>query len=186
MRIIQRNRTGLLFILLSILGLLMIKGCGDSSTSPDDEEEGDQVSGIFYVRGKEVRTIYSDWPIPEGEVPSKDEERISFIIKIQKIRTGSDQLRIIGLEGADVGKYDNRIYPDCTIPEECKIYGNLVGEDLAIDIENNDRSYQATGKIYKTYEPYLEMTATYSYQNVKIEYTLEGVQKSRIEYFEWK
>lgn len=176
MRLFQRNSTGLIIVLLGMFGLFLIKGCGDSSTNMDDDEdvEADQISGIFYVTGEEIRTIYSDWPIPEGEEPSRDKTRIGFIMKIQKIGDGDDQLRIVGLEGADVGKYDNRVYPDCSTPDECKIYGSLIGEDLEIEIENNGRSYQAAGSIYQTYEPYVEMTATYNYQNVTIQYELEG------------
>lgn len=175
MRFIQKNSAGLIIVLLGILGLFVIKGCGDSSTGNED----DRVSGILLVGGKEIKTTYSDWPIPEGDEPAKDTTSIGFFLKIQEVGYGNDQLRIVGLEGADVGKYDNRVFPNCTNPEECKIYGKLAGEDLEIDINNNGRSYQATGKIYQTYDPYIEMTATYKYQNITIEYNLEGGRKFR-------
>lgn len=168
-----QNKKGIwLVVLFSISGFLGLYSCDDSSTDPD--KEGTAISGLLYVSGNQITKRYSDWPIPENDVASVDTMRVGFLVKIHSIRGEENSIRMYGLEGADVGKRENYLYPDCKHPDDCEIVGMLVGEDLEIEITNNDRSYQAEGKIYQTYDPYLEMTATYNYQNITIQYEVEG------------
>lgn len=174
MNLLQNKKWMLFVVLISCLGLFLLYSC-DSSAGPDsDEKEQEQISVLLYVSGNQITTTYSAWPIPENDVASVDTTRIGFLMKLQTVPGEESSLRMYGLEGADVGKRENYLYPDCNNPDDCQVIGSLVDENLEVDITNNDRSYQAEGKIYQTYDPYIEMTGTYNYQNTTIRYEVEG------------
>lgn len=173
----QQMRWSLVALLFSLTGLLAIHSCSDSSIDFDTDTVGGKdktLSNLIYLRGIQIMTQYSAWPIPENDVPTVDTTRIRFLMKIHSIRGERDLIRLYGLDGADVGKRDHYLYPDCKDPDNCKIIGNLSDEVLEINLNNNGRSYEADGNIYQTYDPYVEMSATYKYQNTTIEYELEG------------
>lgn len=171
----QKNKWVLALLLFSLLGLLAFNSCSDSLEGPNtDDEEDDIISALMYLDGIQITTTYSAWPVPENDVPEVDTTRIGFLVKIQSIDGEKNSIRIYGLEGADVGKRENYLYPDCENPDDCKVIGTLAEEELEIDISNNGRSYQAEGKIYQTYDPYIEMTGIYNYQNIIIHYEAEG------------
>ena len=69
------------------------------------------------------------------------------------------------------------------MPELCEVYGSLNGQDLQIEITNEERSYHATGKIYQVYDPFMELEAKYQFQNMIITYKLEGDQDVDVERF---
>lgn len=158
------------FLFLTI-GAVLINGCSDSSTSTKIDA---QVPGSYLMSGNKIVTKYSDWPISENEEPTVDTLRVDFILVVAIAESKEDAIRLYGLQGVDTGEGDNRVYPNCTIPEECEFFGRLEGEDLEIDVNNNGRSYQATGKIYQTFNPYIEISATFNYQNTTIHYKVEG------------
>lgn len=171
----QQKKLLIIALVFSLIGFLAFNSCSDSSIDTDREEGKDKtVSDLIYLRGTQIITKYSAWPIPENEVPAVDTTRISFIMKIHSIRGERNSIRIYGLEGADVGKREDYLYPDCKDPDDCIVTGKLEDEVLDIQLTNNGRSYEASGNIYQTYDPYVEMAATYSYQNTTIEYDLEG------------
>ena len=169
---------GLLLTCISIAGLT---GCGDlfSGFDKDNVKKNENSAVLYAMKGNQIMTSYSEWPIPEGEEPSEVTSRYDFLMLID-FKTGDDnQVRFYGLEGADVGKRDYYLYPDCTNPDDCKITGTLDGEDLTINIQSNGRSYQAEGAIRRIIHSNnnygsAELTATYKYQNTTIEYRLEG------------
>jgi hypothetical protein len=155
-----------------LIGWIAISSCGDSLTVPGEDQE--PLSSLIQLRGEVITTTYSNWPIPENEEPSVDTTRVGFFVKIHSLPGQNNEVRMYGLEGADVGKRGNHLFPDCSHPDDCKIIGTLTDEKLNIDLRNNGRTYKAEGFIYQTYDPYVEMTATYNYQNMMIEYELEG------------
>lgn len=171
-------------LFLSCISMAGLAGCGDlfSGFDKEDGRKNDNSSVLYAMRGNQIITSYSEWPIPEGEEPSEVTSRYDFLMLID-FKSGDDkQVRFYGLEGADVGKRDHYLYPDCTNPDNCKITGTLEGEDLTINIQRNGRSYQAEGvirRIIHNNNDYgsAELTATYKYQNTTIEYRLEGSVK---------
>lgn len=132
--------------------------------------EGDNSSyETIIVSGEKITTTYSDWPIPEGDKPSVDTSRTGFIFARQ---LDDDQFRIIGLDGADVGKRGNQVFPNCPDNGECVIMGNTTGSDgFEVNLNNNGRTYSATANFGTSG---FEMEAEYNYQNVKIKYDLLG------------
>lgn len=168
----QRKKQIFVLLMICILGGSMIfAGCGGSSTGPE-KEFFDPVSGIMLVRAEKTTNIYSDWPIPEGDDPEIKTEIINFIFVLKLSREIEGQVRIYGLEGADVGKYDHRVYPDCINPNDCKVYGTMSDNtNLEVDLENNGRTYVATGSI-QTMD--FNIQAEYQHENVVIQYDLTG------------
>ena len=161
----------ILFIpILFIIGLSTFSSCSESMTVPEEEP----LSAVIYLYGQQITSTYSAWPIPENEEPIVDTTGIAFFTKFQSIHGDENQLRVYGLEGADVGKRGNQLFPGCEHPDECRITGTLINEEFSINLTNDGRSYQAKGFIYQTYDPYVEMTATYNYQNTTFEYELKG------------
>ena len=174
MKIVQINGIGLLIIMLLVFGFASMKGCSDSSTDPYDskneEEVVDRISGIMYLRGQKVTTTYSDWPIPEGDKPTVDSSYINFIISLKLDQKNPEKVRIYGLEGADVGKYENLIFPNCTNTNECKVYGEMTGlRSFTVELENSGRTYTATGAFKSTD---YKIVGEYNYQNITIQYDL--------------
>lgn len=128
-------------------------------------------TGLYFVGGEKRTTSYSDWPIPEGEEPEVDTERVEFSIHL-KVQDDQEAIRFVGLHGTDAGEMENRVYPDCTISEDCVILGQSTGtESFEIDIENEGRTYTATGNARSTD---FQLNAQYQYQNITIDYDLEG------------
>ncbi|MDX1640670.1 MAG: hypothetical protein R3220_03170 [Balneolaceae bacterium] len=162
-------------VLFALVGLLVFNNCGDSLTVPDkDDNKNEILSEVIFMKGRLIATKYSDWPIPENDVPEIDTTRIGFLMKVQSINGEENSIRIYGLEGGDVGKREDYLFPGCTHPDDCRIIGTLTDEALQINLTNNGRTYQAEGSISNAYNPYVHMTATYNYQNTTIEYELEG------------
>lgn len=159
------------YFLILVLGAVFLHGCADSSTNTQVNEE---VVGTYSINGEKIVTKYSEWPIPENEEPTVDTLGVEFLLVIAAAENREDTIRLYGVEGVDIGEGDNRVFPNCTVPAECEFFGRLVGEDLEINVSNNGRSFQAEGKIYQTYDPYIEMTGTYNYQHTTIYYEVEG------------
>ncbi len=171
-------------LLIFCFAMAGLTGCEDlfSGFDKEDGRRNDKSSVLYAIKGNEIMTSYSEWPIPEGENPSVNTSYIRFLMLIDFNDSKDNEIRIFGLEGADVGKRDYYLYPDCTKPEDCKITGTLDGEDLTINIQSNGRSYQAEGtirRIIHNNNDYgsAELTATYKYQNTTIQYRLEGSVK---------
>lgn len=149
-------------------------GCSENSVQPEPESEvsADTLSTLFFLEGKKIETRYSEWPVPDGEQPSVDTTNIYFTVHIKRVEGDMKKVRFYGLEGADAGSAGNRVYPNCTVSDDCKVYGNIVlGQQFEIDLENNGRTYQANGLV-TTFEA--NLTGRYQYQNLTIDYELQG------------
>lgn len=177
MKALYQKRWIRVILLLSCLGMLGLSGCKDLFSGSDRDD--DSISGLFALTGKEIVTTYSDWPIPENDVPSVDTTRIRFLMLTNSVPKEENMVRLYGLEGADVGKRERYLYPGCDTPNDCKITGTLDGEILTIELYNNGRSYQAEGAIRNVTDGnnrsnYVVITATYHYQHTTIQYEIEG------------
>lgn len=168
-KIMKSNTITVCFFLSAVLGFVFV-GCSNSSTNV---KINDDVFGIYSIEGQKIITKASK-SSPENEGTTVDTLYVEFLLVISEAEGREDTIRLYGLQGVDTGEGDNRVYPNCTIPKECKVFAKLEGEDLKIDINNEGRTYQATGKIYQTYDPFIEMSATFNYQNTTIHYEVEG------------
>jgi hypothetical protein len=160
-----------LIILLLMAGLFVFKACSDSSTSlgpPPDDEIVDSISGLMLMRGVKTTTTY----FPEGEKPDVESEHVNFLVKLKLSSENDDSVRIYGLEGADTGKFDHRVFPGCTHPDDCKVHGRMTGiRNFKVDLNHQGRTYKATA-VYQTVD--FDIQAEYQYQNVTIHYDLTG------------
>jgi len=177
MKVLYQKRWIGVVLLLSCLGMIGLSGCENSFFGSDRED--DTISGLFALTGKEIVTTYTDWPIPENDVPKRVTTNIDFLMLIRSVQGEKNMVRMYGLEGADVGKREHYLYPGCKTPDDCKITGTLDGEVVEMDINNNGRSYRATVTIRNVTDGnnlsnYAEITATYNYQNTTIHYEVDG------------
>ena len=161
-----------LFLIISVFSVI---SCSDSSTNSEPE---DVISGIYELSGEKIRTRYSEWPIPDDDQPVIDTVGVSFLLKIEHVHDGEGTVRLYGLENVDIGTKEKRVFPNCTDPEDCPFFGKVEDENFEILVDNNGHNYHATGFIYQRYNPYINLTATYQYQNRKEKYTVEGPKQS--------
>lgn len=134
----------------------------------EGERSGYQYETIL-VGGYKITTTYSDWPIPEGDKPRVDTSRIGFIFGKE---INKDHFRILGLDGADVGKRGNQVFPNCPDSGKCEIIGNMTGpESFKVNLNNDGRTYNATANFGTSG---FEMEGEYNYQNVNVKYDLLG------------
>jgi hypothetical protein len=181
MRIQNQLKWMWVVLLLTFISVAGLTGCGDLFSGFDKENiRNDEDSAVlFAMRGNQIMTSYSEWPIPEGEEPSEVTSRYDFLMLID-LKTGDDnQVRFYGLEGADVGKRDQYLYHDCNPMADCKVIGTLDGEELTIDLQHEGGTFQAEGEIRNFTDSYytndfIELTATYTYQETIIEYEFRG------------
>jgi len=133
----------------------------------------------FVMRGQATVTSYSQWPFPEGEEPSVVTSSYRFMMVIDFSGSNENQVRFYGLEGADVGKRNQYLFNDCNHMTDCKVIGTLDGEELTIDLQHEGGTFQAEGEIRNFTDSYytndfIELTATYTYQETIIEYEFRG------------
>lgn len=147
--------------------VLSFLGCSEGSTDSGGENP---IPGIYYLYGEKIMNKSSD-------ASESDTTGIVLIVKVQQVEQKRDTYRFYGLDGADVSEEGNhRVFPECTIPNLCEVYGALTGQDLLIEVDNYGRTYRATGNIFQVYEPYIRLEAEYKYQNLIITYKIEGDQ----------
>lgn len=134
--------------------------------SVDSKEPVDNISGVYYLRGTQTHSGLSCFNCLDYEAPYINYTEFSVYVKLVKDKV--DTVRIYGLEGTDAGIAEKMLFPDCTTPDDCKVYGKRTPSgEIEIDIEHNGRRYQASGYI-------TSLTAHYSHGNVSVEYDLSG------------
>lgn len=160
-------------LIVAVIGQFILAGCSNDASGPDAGGEFvDRISGNFYLEGFKIEKRFSDWPIPPDEEPSIDTTRIDFSLTIVLPDPEQDEVRFYGLSGADVGESDHRVYPGCTVPEDCKVFGQRTDlEEIAIILENDGRMYHGFAYVRTNY---IGVQAEYQYQNITIEYDLDG------------
>lgn len=165
-------------LLLSCISIAGLTGCEDLFSVFDKSKDTKTI--LYEMKGFETITRYSEWPIPEGESPSVQRYGVHFFMLVKVNNRVNNLVRLYGMEGADVGKHDRYLYPDCNSLDDCKVIGTLDGEDLTIDLRHEGRSFQAEGEV-RFFEgsdySIAEITATYQYKNTTIQYIFEGSRK---------
>ena len=147
--------------------LLFVAGCDRSSTAPEVRIV-DTTSGIIYMYGKVLTSVH----LPNGETADEITTYIDFVMTLKLLKVGEDKVRFYGLEGTDVGKNGNNVYPGCTHPDDCPVYGRMTdNETFEISISNQGRNYTASGSV-RTVNVLLE--GVYQTENVTIRYELNG------------
>lgn len=157
------------FILMPVL---FITACKNHSVDPASMNE---ISGVYFLEGLKITFLtLSD---SENEDVIVDTTYFTLPTKVLQDFDKKDTLQFIGLEGADVGKNGNRVYPACSVPDECKIYASLIGDIIEINLSNNGRTYKAKGSLRIRNKPIIDLESEFLYQNVRILYFLSGVPK---------
>lgn len=178
MKTLHQQRWMWIVLLLSCFSMAGLTGCEDLFSVFDKNDDTKTI--LYEMKGFENITSYSEWPIPEGEVPAVERYGVHFFMLIKINNRVNNLVRLYGLEGADVGKRDQYLYPDCNPEADCKVIGTLDGENLTIDLQHKGRSFQAEGEVrfFEDSEYSIaEITATYQYKNTTIQYILEGSRK---------
>ncbi len=154
---------------LFLLMTLML-GCVDAG----DPEINDTISGIYYLQGPRIKV--EDPCIHCAPESNELTERINFSVIARLDHNNPDRIQFFGLQGADTGDMDKRVFPDCTRSEDCEIYGRIIsGGAFEIDIENNGHRYQATGSLGTAT---INLKGQYTSDDVTIDYDLSGKRVS--------
>ncbi len=149
------------FFVLALFLSVILFGC-----SVEPEEPDDNISGIYYLRGTQTHSGLSCFNCLDYDAPYINYSEFSFYVKLVKDKV--DTVRIYGLEGADAGTAEKKVFPNCTSPDDCKVYGKRTPSgEIEIDIEHNGRKYQAMWSISS-------LTARLSYGDVSVDYDLSG------------
>ncbi len=160
--------------ILVTLMLSILIGCSDGSIEPEPIETVDRISGIFFLHGSRTTTEAPCFHCPAGEDTLR--ETITFSVITRLDPQDPERIQFFGLQGADTGDVDKRVYPDCTRSADCEIFGSVHSEVFfEIDIDNNGHHYQASGYI-GTED--IDLQGQYSYDGVVIEYDLSGKRVS--------
>ena len=157
---------------LILMTVLFITTCKNHSVDPTSMDE---ISGVYFLEG--LKITFLTLSESETEDVTVDTTYFALPTKVLEDFDKKDTLQFIGLEGADVGKNGNRVYPDCSVPDECKIYASLTGEIVEINLSNNGRTYKAQGSLRIRNKPIIELESEFRYQNLRIQYFLSGVPK---------
>jgi hypothetical protein len=165
-------------ILLSLfLSCMILCSCIEDSLNPSEYEPREpdiDLAGLWLLSGAEETTTYSEWPIPPDEDPVQKKNSQGFNMLIQQ--TGENQIRIYGLVGADAGRAEHSVFPECNNPENCKVFGTKTGDRTwEIDIKNGQRTFYATIEVkILINKTEIRLESTYEYQNKSIEHTMDG------------
>lgn len=153
---------------------IIMAGCVDS----EPVQIIDRTSGFYYLYGPRITVEDSCIHCPADEDSLR--ERVSFSLFVQVDPNNLERVQFYGLQGADTGDMDRRVFPDCTLSPDCEVFGRIqTTGDFEIDIENNGHRYQATGTIVRSEfleegRYAIELQGQYSYENITIDYKLEG------------
>lgn len=157
---------------------VFITGCVDS----EPVQIIDRTSGFYALSGPRVTVDDSCFHCPVGE--NTLNESITFSLFVQVDPNNPERIQFYGLQGADTGDMDRRVFPECTRSQDCEVFGTIqTGGAFEIDIENNGHRYQATGTIARVENNpaglyALQLQGQYSYEDITIDYNLQGRQVS--------
>lgn len=154
-------------VLISFI-LCFLSACSETSTEPEPElkEPVDTISGVYYLRGQQTHWFWNCFNCFNDENPFKN--FTEFSVNVQLVQDKVDTVRIYGLEGADAGVAEKKVFPDCYHPDDCKIYGKLhPSGDIEIELEQDGRSYSALWSDNT-------LRGTFSHGEISVKYDLLG------------
>ncbi|MCC5941201.1 MAG: hypothetical protein JJU37_06615 [Balneolaceae bacterium] len=157
---------------------VILAGCVDSEPT----QVIDRTSGFYAISGPRITVEDSCFHCPVGE--NTLNESVIFSLFVQVDPNNSQRIQFYGLQGADTGDMDRRIFPKCTRSQDCEVFGTIqAGGDFEIDIENNGHRYAATGTIARIDNNpaglyAIQLQGQYSYEDITIDYNLQGSQVS--------
>lgn len=155
-----------------IIIFVYLNGCSSGSVESEPIDNGYDQGGLYALTGSKIINDQSGKAKPLISESKSDTIRLSFTVNILWNNENRDRVRIIGLYGADVGNFTERVFPGCIMSDDCKVFGSFINhENIEIDIENNGRRYQANGQI-KTVD--IELRGQYTHQDHTINYELSG------------
>ncbi|TVQ06078.1 MAG: hypothetical protein EA359_01650 [Balneolaceae bacterium] len=100
------------------------------------------------------------------------EQRTTYSFNVEWTADSPDRIRFFGLEGADAGASRYRVFPGCTHPDNCEVYGKIIGlEEFEIDIEHEGRRFRANG-VFRTVS--VELSGQFTFDDITITYDLSG------------
>lgn len=154
--------------------LVVLGACTPTSS---DSDPGDEISGIYIMNGLRTVETYPDGVASENEKPEPTQTNISLVIKVKLIDNNQDTIRFYGLEGADTGNFDEKVFSNCTMPEHCPVYTNMNDTKLEFDIVQDGRSYKGSGTITILNQTVIQLNTRFQDGNTAIEYDISGVRK---------
>ncbi len=154
--------------------LVVLGACTPTSS---DSDPGDEISGIYIMTGLRTVDTYTDGIASENEKTETTQTNISLVIKVKLIENNQDKVRFYGLEGADTGNFDEKVFSNCIKPEHCPVYATLNNTKLEFDIVQNGRSYKGSGTITIINQTVMQLNSKFQNGNITIEYDISGVRK---------
>lgn len=131
---------------ITFLCVWLLISCADQAVEQDPEPEPDPsidtISGVYFVDGSQSHWFWDCFNCKTDENPFKN--GTEFSVNAQLVKDKVDTVRFYGLEGADAGIAEKKVFPNCTHPNDCRVYGRLhPSGEIEINIENDGRSYSA-------------------------------------------
>lgn len=156
----------LMFPLISMM--IYFTGC---STESENLEPEDEISGIYMMEGrKTVTTSY------EGSEPDKKFSNILIPVKVAWDASKPDLVRFYGLEGTDSGSFKNKVYLNCTRPDDCPVYATKTDDQLEFNLAEENRIYSGNGWIDIGYRVIIHFNTTFQSENILMEFELIGAK----------
>jgi hypothetical protein len=174
-------------VLIILLTYLFI-GCSSDLVDPIPEEPTDTISGIYFIHGTQIDTVFTYWPWPPGELPtvrSVDTTQISFTLNVKNVEAKQDTIQFHGLLGVNAGyvrpwrNLTAILSPDCFLERDCA-YAKLDGEEFILEFGGitplrTAPYYYGTGSLkngrmaLNTWFMYRGASSTYYLEGTKVE-----------------
>lgn len=141
----------------------------------------DTTSGFYYLQGTRITVEEPCFHCKEGEDSLR--ETVTFSVMVNRDSNNLERIQFYGLQGADTGDFDKRVFPNCIRTSDCEIFGTIQSSgEFEIDIENNGHYYQASGTIMRASfddgRYWIELEGQYTYDDITIDYDLSGKKVS--------
>lgn len=176
------------FCVLTILSTYLFIGCSSDLVDPIPEAPTDTISGIYFLHGTQIDSVFTRWPWPPGELPtvrSVDTTQISFTLNVKQVETKQDTIQFHGLLGVNAGyvrpwrNLATILSPDCYHEMDCA-YAKLDGEEFILRFggftpSRSSAFYYGLGTLengrmtLNTWFMYRNSSSTYSLEGTKIE-----------------
>jgi len=162
-----------------LASVLYFNSC--NSVDPDAKAV-DKMSGIYYMHGTKIITIYPCTFTCFDMEPYVETTTVAFTMNMEPVDGKRDTIRFFGLMGADAGESGTRGFREFLFPielfysEEFKVYAHLTGSTFEIDLATAGPQYTATGILQNNA---IQLSGQYHYRQRTFAYELEGVKIER-------